>query len=567
VFLVCSDIGILLTRLPFGSSPAPAHFSIGSDITCDLANDLTRCTLWDPSTLQSPLQSAMPPTVRLPMPSDTPSGAAIHSAVHLPQWITSGTEGYIDDLATATLANDTNQDQVDRAQAAVLMALHLQFRPHAGYAEPIRRPETASTRKLLGEGGMAETIIFLGWQINTRSLQISLPEEKAKAWSSSMENIIKSNKPITYQTLATLVGRINHIAFIIPQARHFINRIRQDEAKARKHRSTRISTETKKDLKLWLKLIEYANDGISLNSIVFREPTSISISDACETGMGGYDPMTGKMWRHKFSPEEQVAFTLNTKEFLAAEISQRLALLDDESPFPCHLNIGDSVVAEAWLYKSNHDPSYAPVQNEIARTMAANLITRKACNYSQHLHGHLNQVADSLSRDTHLSTSQLTNLFHQTNPILLPTKFQIHHHSDQITSWVASLVQLTPKKRELRWAHTPSTLAAGTSGSHSSPESQQTTLTSSTSRNNNEIQSSVCSWIQSNMANTQNDRSVPSKAQLRTRPQTMWLRSSNLVVGQTHEPHQVANNVSNTNDKLATTKQTMAPHTTKKQYP
>jgi hypothetical protein len=136
--------------------------------------------------------------------------------------------------------------------------------------------------------------------------------------------------------------------------------------------------------------------------------------------MGGYDPITGKMWRHKFSPEEQVALTLNTKEFIAAEISHRLALLDDTSPFPCHLNIGDSAVAEAWLYKSNHDPSYAPVQNEIARTMASNLIARKACNYSQHLHGHLNQVADSLSRDTHLSTSQLTNLFHQTNPILLP---------------------------------------------------------------------------------------------------------------------------------------------------
>jgi hypothetical protein len=173
------------------------------------------------------LQSAIPPTILLP--SNRPFGTAIGSAVHLPQWITSGTEGYIDDLATATLANNKNQNQVNRAQAAVLMALHLQFRPHAGDAKPIKRPETASTCKLLGEGGMAETIIFLGWQINTRSLQISLPEEKTKAWSSSIENIIKSNRPITYQTLATLVGRINHVAFIILQARHFINRIRRDE--------------------------------------------------------------------------------------------------------------------------------------------------------------------------------------------------------------------------------------------------------------------------------------------------------------------------------------------------
>jgi hypothetical protein len=27
------DITVLLTQLPFGSTPAPAHFSIGSDIT------------------------------------------------------------------------------------------------------------------------------------------------------------------------------------------------------------------------------------------------------------------------------------------------------------------------------------------------------------------------------------------------------------------------------------------------------------------------------------------------------------------------------------------------------
>jgi hypothetical protein len=33
-----------------------------------------------------------------------------------------------------------------------------------------------------------------------------------------------------------------------------------------------------------------------------------------------------------------------------------------------------------------------------------------------------------------------------------------------------------------------------------------------------------------------------------------------------HEQHQTANNAYNTNDKSATTKQTMAPHTTKKQY-
>jgi hypothetical protein len=64
-----------------------------------------------------------------------------------------------------------------------------------------------------------------------------------------------------------------------------MNRIRRDETRADKHRTTNLSTETKRDLKLWLKFINYAKEGISINSIIFRVPTSMSISDACETGM------------------------------------------------------------------------------------------------------------------------------------------------------------------------------------------------------------------------------------------------------------------------------------------
>ncbi|KAL7502300.1 hypothetical protein ACHAXN_000287, partial [Cyclotella atomus] len=142
--------------------------------------------------------------------------------------------------------------------------------------------------------------------------------------------------------------RLNHIAFIIPQARHFINRVQRAEHNAQHHRTTKLSKEAKKDLQLWIRLIDQAKKGISLNNIVFRKPTSISISDACETGMGGYDAITGKMWRHEFTLEEQTALTLNAKEFLAAEISQLLALTDDTSPYPCHLNIGDSTPAK-WL--------------------------------------------------------------------------------------------------------------------------------------------------------------------------------------------------------------------------
>jgi hypothetical protein len=81
--------------------------------------------------------------------------------------------------------------------------------------------------------------------------------------------------------------------------------------------------------------------------------------------MGGYNPLTGKGWSYKFTKEEQILFTLNTKEFMAATISQCLALDEDDSPNPCHLNIGDSAVSESWLYKSNFTPDENPVHNEL----------------------------------------------------------------------------------------------------------------------------------------------------------------------------------------------------------
>ena len=144
------------------------------------------------------------------------------------------------------------------------MALHLLFWPHAGAEEPIERPNAASIRKLKAKVQMAEVITFLRWTINTRALTISLPTEKAWAWSKSINSLIKSTAKIQHSTLATLTGRLNHVGNIIPQACHFMNRIRIEEARADKFRSVRLTRETKLDLKLWLRFIKYAAEGISL---------------------------------------------------------------------------------------------------------------------------------------------------------------------------------------------------------------------------------------------------------------------------------------------------------------
>ena len=65
-----------------------------------------------------------------------------------------------------------------RHKEKIPMALHLQFRPHAGGREPLTRSEMTSLVKLEAETVLSKILIFIGWKINTRTLEIKLPFDK-----------------------------------------------------------------------------------------------------------------------------------------------------------------------------------------------------------------------------------------------------------------------------------------------------------------------------------------------------------------------------------------------------
>ena len=199
------------------------------------------------------------------------------------------------------------------------MALHIIFRPLHPHREPLPRPDAASIRKLLAEGGLEERITFLGWLINTRLLAIALIPNKAAAWRAEVENMIAGRKAVKLRDIQRLLGRLNHVCFIIPDAKHFMNNLRKMEYLAEFRKKVKLSHTTVEDLKLWLIFLESACRGISINRVVFRKPTIASFSDALETRIGGFCPKTGVIWRHEFSNANQAAFTLNAKEYLGLD--------------------------------------------------------------------------------------------------------------------------------------------------------------------------------------------------------------------------------------------------------
>lgn len=524
-----SFIGAMLTRLPFGSSPAPPEFSICSETIFDLAGDLLRCPYWDPENLPAPHAKLLQKPNRLP--TSVPFGKAQPADVSLPPSMKGGVDGYLDDGAIAVLDAEENKRMVKRASQALQMATHLVFRP-TSLDEPLPRPDAQSIRKLKAEGRLSEVFTLLGWKIDSRALTISLTKDKATAWRRSLLEVLE-NLTVQFKHIETIVGRLNHVGYTIPTARHFLNRIRRLQLIAGRHGRAMITQRARKDLQLWITFLHKAEQGISINSIVYRKPTTLTFSDACGYGMGGYSLTTGIAWRHEFTKTERETFTLNTKEFIASVINGMINLPLDRNPSPCLLSAGDSSSTVGWMHKSNFDPAGEPIHDEIARKHAHTVMKHKACDYSQHIPGVTNIIADSLSRDFHLSNKKLTAMLHDAKPLYSPQKIKLIPLDPTITSWIGSLAQDKPKLKVLPERRTQSTVAAGVCGWDSKKNAASPTPIWTKPATKNALTTSPDSCTQCDVADLA--EIIPEYQVARQgRPLDTWFRPLQKVVGQTH---------------------------------
>jgi hypothetical protein len=144
-------------------------------------------------------------------------------AVEVPTTITTRTGSFIGNLIWVFLDTPENRE---RKPHAVPLAIHATSRPHIGTAEPVRqRGLLLSAPKLKAKGTPEEVQIVLGWTLNTRLLLIILPTDKFEAWYTDIQTII-TNKTASYGELESTLGSLNHIAFLIPLARNFLDKLR-----------------------------------------------------------------------------------------------------------------------------------------------------------------------------------------------------------------------------------------------------------------------------------------------------------------------------------------------------
>ena len=230
-------------------------------------------------------------------------------------------DGYIDDLIT--LAIDA-EEWIWNSQNAAPLAVDTVFRSE-NKDDPLPRPPAASIKKLKAEGLPDETKIVLGWLINTRLFRIFLPIDKASFWIIDLKSILRKDK-VNAKFLERNIGRLNHAGYILPTGRYFLNRLRHLLTRCHAYGTQSLNEHVREDLKLWIELLEIAyTKGVDINNLTFTKPTDVTFSDACETGMGGFDS-EGFAWRYELPDELQRIFSINLLEFTAATITINLTI-------------------------------------------------------------------------------------------------------------------------------------------------------------------------------------------------------------------------------------------------
>lgn len=392
------QIALLALRLTFGGAACPFEWSIISEMICDLCTEITHDDNWDPDTLKSPSQHLVPPPSFLP--DDIPFEEGKELAINLNVSDKGTHKMYLDDIIGLCIdLPDTSN--IKRSQAAPLLAIHSCSRPIHDQ-EPLPRDPMESTNKLKAESNLSEVKIILGWRWDLRSLIISLPVNKFIAWTATIVDMIKTQQTKT-TALESTIGRLSHLALILPFVHHFLSRIRElhTMAKRRNRQNITIPPSCLDDLHLFLFLLQKAKDGINMNILVYRKPTHVYRSDSCPAGLGGYSA-DGHAWRFYLPPNLLSRASNNLLEHLAAVITPWIDIINGRiQPNDCALSMTDSTTSAGWLRKSNFreeiDPLQASIRITVAREHARRYMNLGIQDFSQWFPGKENNVADSLS--------------------------------------------------------------------------------------------------------------------------------------------------------------------------
>ena len=157
-------------------------------------------------------------------------------------------------------------------------------------------------------------ITFLGIELNSVSMTLSLPEEKLLLLQQKLQSSLRMNR-FTKRQLQSLAGRLLWAASVIRGGRVFLRRI-FNTIRMLQHNAhrVRISSEARNDLLWWSKFIDTFN---GRSTLLDHKPIECVFTDACNEGAGG---CFGRDWFYvNWSQDwpQALQFHINEKEVIA----------------------------------------------------------------------------------------------------------------------------------------------------------------------------------------------------------------------------------------------------------
>ena len=322
-------------------------------------------------------------------------------------------------------------------------------------------------RKLFGDGTPEEAKVILGWLLNTRLFRIYLPEHKATMWTRIIRDIIRTGHT-NAKEMDSVVGINNHIGYIMPHSRYFLNRLRWLKKRCETTGPSLINDSESRDLILWTQIIHHASTkGISLNNITLVRPHITIWTDASPFGFGFMDS-NGLCWRWQIPSDLFRIFTINFLEFAASYFGILSVIRHyPQIRYICILAKTDSSSCLGWFYKASFNPETHEVHNRLARALAELLLSVEGTLYPRHIPGKLNIIPDSLSRDFHIDMDLLLYVLTSLFPHQTPNGLHAVPPPNEIYSFLISLRDIAIPPKASRPEHPQSNLGYLIDGNYS----------------------------------------------------------------------------------------------------
>ena len=241
--------------------------------------------------------------------------------------------------------------------------------------------------------GPAQIIIFLGILLDTKLMQLRLPEDKLLALMDLLKEWQTIRTKVTKRKLLSLIGKLSFAAKAVPAGRLFLRRLIDLSTKAKKlHHHISLSANAKADIQWWLDFLPGWN-GVSLMLQPDWEAAGDLKLSTDASGTIGYGAYFQGAWIADTWSDQHLQHSIQWKELfavLAAAATWGHQWSGKKIRFDCD----NQAVVKAWQTKAPKDHNLATLFRKLFLVAAKNNFNVSL----QHIPGLCNDIADALSR-------------------------------------------------------------------------------------------------------------------------------------------------------------------------